>query len=805
MVTQIKSEQRKIKDKTHSYSTLPDNGFQKIIVVCTLICFAIIWAATIYQALTECFTNLTGVDEHTGQTVTASLGMGWRIALLLVLELVLLWFFRVIFRHFESCSMRRLHVDAAVLFFCSLVIYLVLISQLRIVPITDSHSVLDQALSLARNGLDSMSADSIYANYFSKYANNYPVTLLFAGYFWLVEKLGVSDMYLASCLFNMCCLLLGSLFTWLAAKRAFGPRTAAKVLLLCVMNPVYYLMVFWVYTNTLSVPFVMALIYLALCVRDARSRRMRTLLAAVLGAVAAAGIQLRATTAIPVIAIVICFGIEVFQRIQNAERNPNFRERDVQEEKSRDYRKTKEGSKDRKYKEIRNDFVRQKRAEYGKIRKGCPGWTGVLLAAVAVTAAVYLTISTACSSCFSEVSDGNYPITHWLMMGSHGNGTYNTTDDRYTFSFETQEEKKEATLAAAIENYKELGATGTAQLFLRKMVITWSDGYFGADQRLGQTMRYTPLYSLLVGEESDFFQLYCQVFWLAVGFFVICACIRCLRGKSMRLLPFLLILTLFGAIIFYWFWEVKAAYALPFLPIFYLLAGYGSGLWQKEEVIQVARSEKMISGAAGTEHFNETGCEKEMVKRSLQKKPSGNHREWLASLVLILLFAVAVCQKISSYETIHYDYSIYSNGGSWMKSIDLDEGDTVTQEFYPNAAFNRIALRVKAQSEEGQEEDATNDCRLQVTLTDAAGAIVYQGFITAEDIKDQMAVLSVGEHPADAQGGYVLTVTKEKGTSGNLLLRTRKGLCLDDYRGTFTICGEEQETDLYLQVYREYF
>lgn len=699
------------------------NAFQKAVVICALVCFAIIWGVTIYKALTEGFTNLTGEDAGTGLSISESLGWGWRIVIILVLAVPLFCFFRAAFRHFAGCSMRRLRVDVVVLFLFSLVLYLILIPQFRIMPITDSHSVLDQALSLARNGWDSMTADSVYANYFSKYSNNYPVTLFFSGYFWLVEKLGVTDIYLSAYVLNVVCLMLGSLFAWLAAKRAFGPRTAARVLLLCVMNPVYYLMAFWVYTNTISVPFVMALIYLALCVRDAKNRRARLLLTAAFGAVGAVGVQLRATTAIPIIAIAICFGIVAIRY-------------------------------------------------FWRTRKNCLGWTGVIITVLAVMAGVYLSISTACNRCFSEVSDGNYPITHWLMMGSHGNGIYNTTDDGYTFSFETAEEKKEATLNATIENYKELGVTGSAQLFLRKMAITWSDGYFASDKRLGQTMRDTSLYALLVGEQSDPFRLYCQVFWLAVGFYVLCACIRCLTDRRMRMLPFLLILTLFGAIVFYWFWEVKAAYALPFLPVFYLLAGYGSGLLQAEENAHV----------------------------STQKQNPGDMREKHAVCVIIIFLAIIAYQRMNAYEITHYKYSIYSSGGSWMKSINLSEDDVVTQEFYPNAAFNRIALRVKVQS----EEDATNDCSLQVTLVDASGAVVYQGMITAEDVDDQMAVLSVGEHPADIKGGYVLTVTKETGSSGNLLLRTRKGLCLDDYRGTFTICGEAQVTDLYLQVYREY-
>ena len=59
-------------------------------------------------------------------------------------------------------------------------------------------------------------------------------------------------------------------------------------------------------------------------------------------------------------------------------------------------------------------------------------------------------------SYFETVSAQNYPITHWLMMASHGDADTIKEDYAYTHQFRTKEEKTQATVDRMIKNYEKL-------------------------------------------------------------------------------------------------------------------------------------------------------------------------------------------------------------------------------------------------------------------------------------------------------------------------------------------------------------
>ncbi len=827
---------------------------QRAVVFAAMVCFIIIWGGLVIVAQSETLSDLIKNGFRKGLLLTGQADGIVRAVMLIVTAVLVLVLLGAVFRHVSRAGKRRLYIDSAVLLVLMIAIYVFFLTHLRIIPTTDARSITDQAYTLAKTGAQSMDADSVYANYFSKYSNNYPFALFLVGYFRILLAIGVTDIWLPLYLLNMTGLLLGALFTWLTARKVLGLRAAVKVQLLMTLCPVYYLMMFWVYTTTLSVPFVTGMIYLAFCIRDVVIGKTRDLttgksrdvvmeksdgeakdkpgnaaldenkfvkrkiidwnrwcklavLSVLEGLLCSLGFLLRATNAIVVIAIVICILLCIIRR---------------DKKKNQDI------------------FIRA---------------IAACLFATIVAAGSYVSIHSYCMDYFAAVSDGNYPITHWLMMGSHDNGMYNVEDDRFTFHLETAEEKKEATWAQTVENYRKAGVVGTLKLIGKKMIINWSDGYFAMDLRLEQNMKYSPVYTWIAGNHNDAFHLYCQGCWLAVGVLIIVACVRLLRGNrtskkhgdlsisvhdnqslsascdqiitapcdlAMPMLPFLLVLTLFGAIVFYWFWEVKPAYALPFLYVFYLLAVCG----QESD----GRKEK---------------AENDELEIERQKMLSSGKR-WLLRYIVIIFLALEYlyCDTVSSGKP-YYDYSIRCAKKNWLIQIAMEDGDTITQEFYPNSDFNRITLSVVAVESETESEvekggesetepetetvsKSGNDSEgdgtesdgasasakrgnssggaatcLHVTLQDAEGNVVYAGMITKEDINSENKVtLKVGEQSADSKGGYLLSITKETGSFGNLNLRTRKGISLNAYKGDLNINGVLQGTDLYMQVYR---
>ena len=914
---------------------------QKVVVFAALVCSIIIWGGLVVVAQSETLSDLIKNGFRQGLLLTGQAEGIVRAVMLIVTAVLVLVLLGAVFRHVSRAGKRRLYIDSAVLLVLMIAIYVFFLTQLRIIPTTDARSITDQAYTLAQTGAQSMDADSVYANYFSKYSNNYPFALFLVGFFRILLAVGVTDIWLPLYLLNMIGLLLGALFTWLTARKVLGLRAAVKMQLLMTLCPVYYLMMFWVYTTTLSVPFVTGMIYLAFCIRDVafpgggieevsavrierdndagtvgavagcggieeadaagtgssnctgmvdvaaadsgaeengavklgnhsgavksrvRLRRAQWIkliaLSVLAGLACSLGFLLRATNAIVAIATVICMLICIIRRI------------DLHHEVPRE---------DENYQNSFADKRKKRKKEIGREERktaGAPRWgitqsivarcAAACLVAAIVAAASYSIIHSSCMEYFAAVSDGNYPITHWLMMGSHGDGMYNTEDDRFTFSLETAKEKQEATWSQTVANYKEAGMAGTLKLFVKKMIINWSDGYFAMDLRLQQSMKYSPVYSYIAGNHNDAFHLYCQGYWLAIGVLVIVACIRLLSAKSVPMLPFLLVLTLFGAMAFYLFWEVKPAYALPFLYVFYLLAVCGQEgaagrrkltvKMQHEEAYRRKSTVDTQSGEAYGQQ-SERGTRVQNVPRQAERQPTGEEsdkqgkstrrkRRLLGYLVVIFLGIEYLYNDIIDSNKPYYEYSIRCTQKNWLKQIATEDGDTVTQEFYPSAAFNRIVLSVavgkdssgtsvsnesggqsdgaSANGESGTKSNSANGTSgvesgdsessdtvistggtatcLHITLQDADGTIVYKGVITQEDIdSDNRVTLEVGEQLADTQGGYLLSITKETGSFGNINLRTRKGISLNAYKGEFYINGVLQGTDLYMQVYR---
>lgn len=79
-----------------------------------------------------------------------------------------------------------------------------------------------------------------------------------------------------------------------------------------------------------------------------------------------------------------------------------------------------------------------------------------LVLLLAIAAGTQMTVSNRCQQAFGSISHANYPLTHWLMMGSHGKGVYNEADDKFTLTL--PDDKKGPVTKA--ENHRTLSAFG---------------------------------------------------------------------------------------------------------------------------------------------------------------------------------------------------------------------------------------------------------------------------------------------------------------------------------------------------------
>lgn len=81
-----------------------------------------------------------------------------------------------------------------------------------------------------------------------------------------------------------------------------------------------------------------------------------------------------------------------------------------------------------------------------------------------------------------DTYDSAITIEHFLMMGSHGNGTYNVKDMRFTRSFPTHEEKVENNKRSILNIFVRMECWGIWKLAIKKEAIVWGIGTHGYTQ-----------------------------------------------------------------------------------------------------------------------------------------------------------------------------------------------------------------------------------------------------------------------------------------------------------------------------------
>lgn len=385
---------------------------------------------------------------------------------------------------------------------------------------------------------------------------------------------------------------------------------------------------------------------------------------------------------------------------------------------------------------------------------------------------LFKVISSLNASYFSLVSETTFPVTHWLMMASHGTGEHDSEDFRYTEQFETKEEKKETTVRKMIDNYKEYSPSGLISFLYDKFMITWSYGD-GEDilDKVSQDQKNTGLYSWVLGDRSELFRLYCYSFRLSTLFFIVAGLWNFLLKKIWDTYQFIFSLTLFGGVIFYSFWEVKGSYAAPFVYIMLLIGMYGA---------------EMLAGY----------CDPSMNKKSVKQS---------AAIPSALLSALAVICILSyngmvSTEITRREYAVHCLGNLSSQNIVVNTDKAVIcQEFYSSRPINRIVLRGWA-DKDAQESNK----RYKMTVSEIEGNEVFSGEICAEDIRENGFIpVNVGDIVPTGRQKYILKLSAQ-GQKGEMYVQQRTSSYIDTYDGILTVNGKERVNDLHLQVLRKY-
>ncbi|MGN0174194.1 MAG: hypothetical protein ACI39F_07115 [Acutalibacteraceae bacterium] len=614
------------------------------------------------------------------------------------------------FKYIDKCSSKRINIIILISALSILLIQLLLIALFDVGQINDQYNVNDEALSVA-NGMYNQAP--FLTSQLVIYGNNYFLFVLTVGLYKVLNFIGFNNYSLALFIFNAVLIDLSLFFLYKIAKLVKNQKFAVKLLVVNVFNPINYIFIFWTYTCTYSLPFMTGIVYLSLLLwKKDYNIIKRVLLGVGISLMIVIGYFLRPVVLIPLIAICICFII--------------------------------------KEKIFSISFVKR--------------YISVFLAMVIVAFGSYSFINSQISKYIPDTSQ-NYPITHWVMMGLHGNGGYDYDDVSYTRSFDTKEEKTQANIKEIKRTLSEYGVSGTLKHVLNKIPVTWSYSPFDYSISLNKYDRnFSVLYNWFSGEKTDFLSLYSQIFHICMLLFAVFSLIFQIKNKRIDY-RFLFTLILLGGIAFYTIWESKSAYSVPFLPLM------------------------LIISCDGIDEIKEGVCLKQnlnILKYSLA-----------IALAVTAVFGIANYNNFTENELTFTDKSIYTTDINNIAYIGLSEQKKeITQEFYSSKKVNKLHFLCKAIDE--------SDCSYRIRISDNSG-IIKEISVDKKDIKDNYITIDLNGIQPGKKEKYTIQISSlNENDKDSIYWAYRLSAATDQYEGQFKIGDEKQDTDLLIRAYNEY-
>ncbi len=442
-----------------------------------------------------------------------------RTLIYIFLSIVLMLIIFAIFKLVDKCNNKELAIITIISFVVIVLIQAFFSFYFDIHFVTDSFIVNDQSLAIAKGINKNIDTNNFY---FHVISNNNFLVLFLVPIYKVINALGISNYLGCMYLFNALMMDLSIYLAYRILVKCFSKSIATKYMILSVLNPINYLIIYWVYSATLSMPIMLAVIYLAISIwKSPDSKPLFNYLK--IGGIAILsiiGFFLRPTVLIPVIAAALCFLL------------------------------------------------------FGRI-KGNLKQIGISVLAFIIIAVIsYAGINKFVYNYVSDTS-GYFPITHYILLGMSDDGKFSADLVHKTASFKTKEEKQAYHIKVIKKEMAKRGFAGMSKLYLDKSAITWAEGSNAYTALSRDVENADSIYEWFFGEKNDLVLIYCQIFRIMCLLFAALFILLQLFKKASDY-SFLISLTILGAITFYMIWEAKECYSVPFLPLLLMMTCLGT-------------------------------------------------------------------------------------------------------------------------------------------------------------------------------------------------------------------------------------
>lgn len=636
--------------------------------------------------------------------------------------------------------------------------------------ISDPARVQNEALAMLKWNHGQINEKNLY---FQNYPNNHFIVIFFYYFYKILSSVGITKVWIPTIILNIFCMDAGILFTYAAAKKIKGVVVANMTLLFFLVCPTTYLWLTSVYTNTLSFPFIMAILYWGIDIEKGRSSGKvwrRTLL---LGVGAVLGCFVRPTTIIAVIALMLYSSVRFFQ-----------------ERGEEEIKKEKRGDKDT----IRWSKMCEPLLRYFVLFLVCGAtwFAGNKLIDRHVDA-----------DKFTE----QFPVVHWIMMGMNEEtgGGYSREDRLYTEHLSGLEKKKEGDRERLKQRLQHMGVSGVGKQFVQKLTRVWAMGDDDGLANAKYAYHYPPLYQYIIEKHNTWFVFYMQAFrivmFLLMGF--------ALAGELMerQCMPlFLYGLTFLGAVCFFLIWEAGKRYNICFNGICLLLmvAGinYMKGWLHKGEIYIVDRKKK-------TSDSRLPALERKMGSRVAKDNILYKLVRTGCFCGMIGILAGGFLLVAQYGEAPKMDKFMYycSKMGTDAESIDrkgISRADLLEQTIgQGQMEWRNCWNRLKIYFVNSDPREKKAEYRVEV-ISQENNQVIYSRDIAPQDVKKKGAFVIRLHHNKRnrmSQVGYKLRLT-HIGKNYHLLPMVCKFPLLAPYPyGSLSVNGRERDWDLSMAIY----
>ena len=184
-----------------------------------------------------------------------------------------------------------------------------------------------------------------------------------------------------------------------------------------------------------------------------------------------------------------------------------------------------------------------------------------------------------------------HPVSNWIAMGLSGEGGYNTEDaDRTTELLRKGEDANAANIEVIKARVKNYGKRGLFEHLVIKTAAVWGCGDIGTSRALSPEPHYSSVLSETIRDGGVYNLAYLKIancIWVAILLALLIGSIIDLR-KSQSFYKTLAKLAIIGLFIFLEVWETQSRYLYVFLPFIFALAVFMLFEISESDTIRVA-------------------------------------------------------------------------------------------------------------------------------------------------------------------------------------------------------------------------